>query len=421
MSQGQLGRGFAREWTSNIVMDLTNISKNYDGWSVFIGWECTLEHIFAIEQELRSSYELVHSLPMLWSDTRLHDNADRFYGAPIPFAIDNTAHKSDHVNKIGCGRFHVFLVHDDQPDFGYEISVSGHVLFCNRRFVRTKRTLRGMFSRRYAVHCSANREEFITQCVLLFGVEFFKILLQRKSPSLFVKPFSRDLVGANGWQNYTDLFSVLQHTTRYAVLRGFEGLPEANNEHDLDLITDSPQNLAAIINLRCVKWVGASLKGVIRVNQFDVAVDIRCPHDGYYDPVWAVRMLDRRDRVNIVHKLCSHDHFFSLLYHCAVHKRSPPQKHLSRLLDASHVIKAEWFSESIFKNQDQLFAVVEGFLIANGYRFTMVTDKYVQLSPRALRRLASCSKGNHRSIALLTSILIRLKKKIRFLARAILK
>src|SRR5699024_1833796 len=104
--------------------------------------------------------------------------------------------------------------------------------------------------------------EFFFQAPLVFGVETFQKILRNESISL--KVMEKDLEGASGWADYAEVFQILNYTTDYLVLRGFETLPRHNLEADLDVLTQNYQRFASAVGAsqkRALPFKGSILVG----------------------------------------------------------------------------------------------------------------------------------------------------------------
>jgi hypothetical protein len=189
-----------------------------------------------------------------------------------------------------------------------------------------------------------------------------------------VAEIERDLAGADGWASLAELFHVLNSSIEYVVLRNFENLPESATRAghgDIDLLCSSTRELAFIANAtRAFPEVYRVLHRV-NVGGEAVAFDFREVGDNYYDPVWEKDMLERRvfSPKGFFH-VAPEDHFYSLLYHAAVHKPAIAQDYMSRLGE---------LSGQSFDVKDAR-AKIDDFFSARGYRFVDPLDLSVYIN-----------------------------------------
>src|SRR5699024_310937 len=97
----------------------------------------------------------------------------------------------------------------------------------------------------YAIHSTNNIYEFFFQVPLLLGVKLFEKIISEEHIQLNV--LRKDLEGANGWNSWNEVIDILNATTNYLVLRGFETLPMYNPEKDIDVLTDNYQRFASVL------------------------------------------------------------------------------------------------------------------------------------------------------------------------------
>ena len=99
-----------------------------------------------------------------------------------------------------------------------------------------------------------------------------------------VKLIKKDLEGHSGWENYNELFKLINYTQNYMILRDFYDFKNENyNIGDIDFLTDDYQNLASLMNVK--QTTDRPYKGTISVKQKSIKVDIRHISDNYFDAV----------------------------------------------------------------------------------------------------------------------------------------
>src|SRR5690554_5860483 len=290
---------------------------NIDGdFACFALWESARPYRDKIRKELSERFQILLETEIEWSKANFHQNAERLY--EVPMFSDNRQFdvESSHAKKIGDTKFILFVLRDETPDYTYAKSVSGKNELSNLNFVKAKYKFRDWIEKdtgnKYGVHSTNNIYEFFFQVPLLLGTEIFKQLLNKES--LQIDTILKDLEGANGWKNWNEVFEILNLTTNYLVLRGFETLPTTNPERDLDVITDNYQRFASALGATQKKK--KPYKGYISVNDESISLDIRFIGDNYYNVSWAKEMLATKEFYNDVVFVPRLDqYFFSLLFH----------------------------------------------------------------------------------------------------------
>jgi len=201
---------------------------NIDGdFACFALWESARPYRDKIRKELSERFQILLETEIEWSKANFHQNAERLY--EVPMFSDNRQFdvESSHAKKIGDTKFILFVLRDETPDYTYAKSVSGKNELSNLNFVKAKYKFRDWIEKdtgnKYGVHSTNNIYEFFFQVPLLLGTEIFKQLLNKES--LQIDTILKDLEGANGWKNWNEVFEILNLTTNYLVLRGFETLP----------------------------------------------------------------------------------------------------------------------------------------------------------------------------------------------------
>lgn len=131
-----------------------------------------------------------------------------------------------------------------------------------------------------------------------------------------------------------DVFHVLNEHTRYAVLRNWEGWPEAwtSMEHeDIDILTDDYYKTLLLLGARPVFPQNYRVHHLVEVGDGAIPFDVRYVGDGYYDQRWQQDLLDRRVEQDGFYRLSDEDYFWTLLYHGVFHKRGLSPEYKNRL------------------------------------------------------------------------------------------
>lgn len=345
-------------------------------YSLFALWKPARPFISEIRNYLENSFEVLLETEISWTETYFSQNAARLYEVPIFKDGKDFLIPTDHSDKIGDTNFIVFVVKDSTPDYSYAPSVSGNIELSNLSIVKAKLIFREWISNKstsnYAVHSTNNILEFFSQAPLLLGVQIFKDIL--KGNKLSTPSIKSDLVGADGWNSYKELFEVLAYSSNYLILRNFETLPLKNSDVDLDILTDSYQHFASITG--AIQSPNKPYKATIVVAGQKVPLDIRFIGDGYYCTQWQKDMIDTKSMLNGVYTPREDHYFFSLLYHAKVQKPDVKNSYVTTLIELSKKLNFKWFSDQSFNNENSK-NILKGYLQSNDYSYTTPLDTAV--------------------------------------------
>jgi hypothetical protein len=115
---------------------------------------------------------------------------------------------------------------------------------------------------------------------------------------------------------------------------------------------------------------------------------LRFVGDGYYDDRWQLRMLQSaQQHGGCVSVLSPDDHFFSLLYHAKVHKRSVSDAYRLRLPVLAGSLGLEAFRSADFNDDKVAAGLLAGFLASRDYRCTTPLDIGVRCNGGFIERL----------------------------------
>ena len=167
-----------------------------------------------------------------------------------------------------------------------------------------------------------------------------------------------------------ELFTILNGHVQYAVLRNYEHLLLPGDallagHPDIDLIcTDREQ----ILSLNITSSRGSSSDRVHRsvlINQQPVDLDLREVGDGYYCRKWEEDMISRRKLyLDSFYVLDHEDHFFSLLYHVLVQKKTVSDDYKARLIEMGSTYGlTQW-------DDGRAWELLNRFLREHGYTYS---------------------------------------------------
>src|SRR5690554_522705 len=348
-----------------------------DDFACFALWKSARPFHDKIRELLHNSFSIVLETEIEWSEEYFKNNALRLYESPIYIDAVAEENKSGHYKKIGDNRFIIIIVKDKHPKYTYAKSVSGKIEMSNLNIVNAKFQMRSWIQaesgEKYAVHSTNNIFEFFFQVPLLLGTNRFNRILNGEK--LDESNIKKDLEGAGGWESYTQMFDILNHTSNYLIQRGFESLPNSNPEMDIDFLTDHFQRLASALGLRQRR--NKPYKGNLKVGNDEISIDIRYVGDKYYNTAWAKDMLDRKKYREGLFIPREDDYFFSLLYHAKVQKPNVKNKYVPILNQIASSLEFDWYKTSMLSNDEEIGKLIKGYFSAHSYVYEKPIDSGV--------------------------------------------
>lgn len=357
-------------------------------FACFALWKTARSYRDEIRKELSKEFKVLLETEILWTEENFHKNAERLYESPYFVESEDFDVRSRHAKKIGDTKFILFVLEDKNPKYTYARSVSGKIELSNLNFVSVKYKFRDWIERdtgkKYGVHSTNNIYEFFFQAPLLLGINIFKKLLNGET--LKIDKISKDLEGADGWKNWREVFEILNLTSNYLVLRGFEDLPKSNPEKDLDVITDNYQRFASSLGVKQKKK--QPYKGFVFVNNEKISIDIRFVGDNYYNTSWAKEMLKTKGIYNEIVSVPRVDHyFFSLLFHAKVQKPKVKEKYNSILEGVAKSLRFDWFSLKDLNSDEKSGEILRGYFQSEGYFYEDPLDTGVYKNTEVIKKL----------------------------------
>ncbi|MBB6735970.1 hypothetical protein [Cohnella zeiphila] len=196
----------------------------------------------------------------------------------------------------------------------------------------------------------------------------------------------QDLMGTYGWQSLTQLFSFLNSVADYMVLRNFEYLPDnylSELHGDIDLLVRDPVDVAFLLNGEKVYSEPFRVHYRVPVGGQSVFFDFRHVGDEYMDEDWERSLLKNKifsPKSFFVPR--PSDHFFSLLYHAAVHKPSIAPDYFARLSSMAEQLKIPDFSPTVMIDLHRLKNFIDEYLKSQKYQYTAPRDLSVYINQR---------------------------------------
>lgn len=338
---------------------------------LFIVWEKGSDKLLDIVADLQAQFEVLRAYEMRWSRRSFSRNLSRFYGQNLPPSSGKERH-------CGDGPFTLIVVRDNDPIYGPRNTSKG-VVEVNLKAFDAKEKYRAWTGGGHRIHATNSPAETAHDLTLLLGVDAEKFQVQtRDTWDGMVPVMSRDLTGSEGWDSLSQLFSILNDTVAYVVLRNFEYLParpHVPSHGDIDLLTGNYVDLCYVANARKVYRASYRVHHAVRIGGQDVLFDFRYVGDEYYDHRWQQDILSRRLlSPNGFYIPDDENHFFSLLYHAAVHKPRISADYVTKLLGLASALELE-LPRSVFdEDGSSLRSYLRRFLDSRGYSLTVPRD-----------------------------------------------
>jgi len=324
---------------------------------LLIFWRWPADRLENTLNKIRERFEINRVAHLYWTKDRIIENFQRYYAM-----ISGHAYKK--YTQAGALPFLLVIVTDMSPVYEYRIAGGSGFKKVNINSFDLKQNLRRQG--RTSLHATNNPREFRRDYMYLMGQRADDIQMRPWEGT--IEEIHRDIVGADGWQNLSQVFSVLNEAVDYVVLRNFEKLPDEHihgNHGDIDLLVedvDAWDRAASILNKK--------RHAHTMVSGRKVYFDFRSVEDFYYDPEWCRRIL--RDKVMIrgFYVPNPEDYFFSLLYHGHVQKPKIAKDYIPRLLAMSKEIGFDWITPEMLTDPAKAAEILDDWLKGNGFYLT---------------------------------------------------
>nr|WP_313404732.1 glycoside hydrolase family 99-like domain-containing protein [Pseudomonas sp.] len=328
----------------------------------------------AFIEQLRARFKLLAAYELTWSEERFATNLSRFYGKKLTADSDKQRH-------CGTGSFLVLLFEDESPVYAHRLTLGGRRRV-NSAVFDLKDHFRSRAQGSLPIHATNDIDETRHDLFLLLGqrLEDFVASVADSEWQGQIKQLRQELVGDSGWASLPELFTALNETTPYVVLRNFDDLPSVytSGEHgDIDLLV-ADENAALIANGHLVYAGEHRVHYAVNIAGEEVRFDFRRVGDSYYcasfaQDILARRMFDGRG----FYTPCSNDHYYSLLYHALLHKPALSEEYAAKLSGLGDTIRTRRLLCAM--------QTLDNFMVANGYRYTRPDDSTVYFNQGLLQ------------------------------------
>ncbi|MFT4305082.1 MAG: hypothetical protein ACMXX8_03235 [Candidatus Woesearchaeota archaeon] len=343
---------------------------------------------------ISENFKVLYCAEINWSDKLKESNFNRIY---LESSLSkSTVKKHDYVGK---GKFLCIIFEDTTPNYGYFQSLDGTISIGNINVVKTKSYLRNLLNGNL-IHSSANLCEFFQQAILIFHEKKLKKIINIKKWDKRIHKLNQDLAGANGWSNFSEMFSIANFCSDWVILRNFEFFPDDffGNDEDIDILCDNLNIFYSSIN--AIRRDGGINSFQTFIDKKKVLLDIRFVGDNYFDPLWEQKMLSRKKYVkNNIPVLRDDDYFFSLFYHTKIQKKVVKKSYLSKLVKLSKKINFFDFKKSVIEDDQKAGYLIEGYLKSNNFSFFYPLDTYSYINKSVIKYVDSINNGNNISFS----------------------
>lgn len=306
-----------------------------------------------------------------WSRGKFSENLSRFYGQNLK----DIGYK---VHHCGDGGFKCIVVDDLNPKYCIRNTSSGKQVVNINLFDR-KKVYRKWTGGGHRVHATDNKYEAIMQLSMIYAGthSYFKN-----------EKLEGDITGSNGWKSIYDALSSLNDVCNYIVLRNFENIEDTlNSKHpDVDMLVDNQDLVVRMLNAKKTSSISYRAQYIVNIDGKKVNFDIRYIGDDYYHSNWAFNMLSCRVKKHGFYIPDHENYFYSLLYHCLIHKDNVSKDYLGKITELQ---KQLYSSESVlFNDKIKQLEYLEEFLHEKKYIITEPKDLTVYFNIHLLNKTA---------------------------------
>lgn len=333
---------------------------------LFILWENARYKEKEILEDIKKSFNIIGKYNITWNKEIFSKNLSRFYGTNLP----KNSGKEQHC---GNGDFLLIIVEVENPKYEQRDTLSKGIQTVNINMFDKKTYYRELTGGGHKVHATNSEKETNHDLTLLLGKSLKDFLKEVEGKEESIVNLKQDLIGTYGFKTVKEMFYVLNNCIDYAVLRNYETLPEEiyTNEHnDIDLICDSYENAAYILNAEKVFPEEYRIHYKVKVEDKIAFFDLRYIGDNYYYYNLEKVLLENRIyNSKGFYTVSEEEYFYTLLYHAILHKPTFSEDYKNKLNKMRPSLD--------FKDDEKSIQILNNWLLKKGYSITIPIDKSV--------------------------------------------
>lgn len=333
---------------------------------LFILWENARYKEKEILEDIKKSFNIIGKYNITWNKEIFSKNLSRFYGTNLP----KNSGKEQHC---GNGDFLLIIVEVDNPKYEQRDTLSKGIQIVNINMFDKKTYYRELTGGGHKVHATNSEKETNHDLTLLLGKSLKDFLKEVEEKDDYIINLKQDLIGTDGFKTVKEMFYVLNNCIDYAILRNYETLPEEiyTNEHnDIDIICDSYENAAYILNAEKVFPEEYRIHYKVKVEDKMAFFDLRYIGDNYYYYNLEKSLLENRIyNSKGFYTVSEEEYFYTLLYHAILHKPTFSEDYKNKLNKMRPSLD--------FKDDEKSIQILNNWLVQKGYSITIPIDKSV--------------------------------------------
>lgn len=351
---------------------------------LFILWENARYKEKEILNDIEKNFHIIGLYHIKWNKENFSKSLSRFYGTNLP----KNSGKEQHC---GNGEFLLVIVELENPNYE-ERETSKGIQVVNTNMFDKKTYYRELTGGGHKVHATNSEMETNHDLTLLLGknIEDYLKDLDTKQEVKVIE-LEQELIGQNGFKTVKEMFYVLNNCINYTIIRNYETLPEeiyVNEHNDIDIICDSYENAAYVLNAEKVFPEAYRVHYKVKVEDKFAFFDLRYIGDNYYYYPMERKILDNRIyNEKGFYTIAEEEYFYSLVYHALIHKPKFADDYKRRLQKMNP-------TDVTLETEEDFVKILNQWLLNNGYSITKPVDTSVQFNLENAKKFDKFLLGN---------------------------
>ena len=334
---------------------------------IFIIWNKARKKESDIITDIKKRFKVLQIYEIHWSEQEFERNLLRLYGNSL---------KNSSSKKVVCGNgpFLFLVIKDEKPKYEKRNTLHGEDIV-NVNIFDKKIEYRKITEGGQRIHASNSEKEANRNIGLIVNKSITDFNEENKD----IKQIHSDLIGSKKWESLEQVFTILNQSLDYVVLRNFEELPTKYNkgfEGDIDILAEDKNEIELITNAEKISPGKFGRRFKILINDEKVHLDLRYVGDGYLDKEWEKLILKEKIIKNKISVPNNKNYFYSLLYHYLIQKKSLSKMHLMKLHGLGKNIDKNIEFNKI-NSKEQLRENLEKFLAKKEFSYVIPIDNSV--------------------------------------------